>query len=125
MLCFSPSLYASLFWRHIYYCIPVVDVMMTFFSTVNSLLQFTATYNELLSMPVVLFLSLGVMLNIDFAEKLDLVQHLNAYSNRSPGEIGVADGEENVRPVMLSMLFPFIYLFFNFALSCYGGIIHI
>lgn len=39
------------------------------------------------------------MLNIDFAEK--------SYSGmQSPGEIGVADGEEKVRPVMLSMLAP-------------------
>jgi hypothetical protein len=35
---------------------------------------------------------------IDFADKSDLGKRLQAYYVQSPGEIGVANGEENVRP---------------------------
>lgn len=58
-------------------------------------------------MLVMLFLHLGVMFNIDFAEKSDLVQHLNAYSTQIPGETSVVESEENVRPVILSVLLHF------------------
>lgn len=44
------------------------------------------------------------MLTIDFAERSDLGQRLNAHGMQSPGETGGADGGENVSPLMLSML---------------------
>ena len=58
-------------------------------------------------MSVVLFLHLGLMSNIDFAEKSDVVPHLNAYTTQIPGEISVAEGEANVRPVVISILVHF------------------
>lgn len=45
-----------------------------------------------------------VILTIDFAENSDLGERLNAHGMQSPGETGGADGGENVRPFLLSML---------------------
>jgi hypothetical protein len=43
------------------------------------------------------------MLNIDFADISDLGRRHNAHGMQSPGEAGLADGGENVRPVTVTL----------------------
>jgi len=55
------------------------------------------------------------MLNIDFADISDLGRRHNAHGMHSPGEAGLADGGENVRPVMLSMMAPLLFSYIYFS----------
>lgn len=62
-------------------------------------------------MLVLFILCLEVIFYIDFSGKSDSVRRLNGYDMPSAGEIGQADGEENVRLFMLSMLVLLLIFF--------------
>lgn len=59
-------------------------------------------------------------MNIDFADNSDLGLRRIARSMQSPGEAGVADGGENVGPVMLSIMAPLLFSYISSITATIG-----